>query len=59
MSTTLVSGSWPGSILVATNAPKDAVERLALAHELVQKQAAGGPIKRVIIVPGRLVNVVL
>jgi hypothetical protein len=28
-------------------------------NELVQKQANGGPIKRVIVVPGRLVNVVL
>ena len=54
-----INGKLRGSILVATNAPKDAIERLALAHELVQKQAAGGAIKRVIIVPGRLVNVVL
>ena len=54
-----INGKLRGSILVATNASKDAIERLALAHELVQKQAARGPIKRVIIVPGRLVNVVL
>ena len=54
-----INGKLRGSIRVATNLPKDAIERLALAHELVQKQAAGGAIKRVIIVPGRLVNVVL
>ena len=54
-----INGKLRGSILVATDASKVAIERLALAHELVQKQAAGGAIKRVIIVPGRLVNVVL
>ena len=54
-----INGKLRGSILVATDASKVAIEHLALAHELVQKQAAGGAIKRVIIVPGRLVNVVL
>ena len=54
-----INGKLRGSILVAADAPNDAIEHLALAHEMVHKQAAGGPIKRVIIVPGRLVNVVL
>ncbi len=54
-----INGKLRGSIVVATGASKDAIERQAVAHELVQKQAAGGAIKRVIVVPGRLVNVVL
>ena len=54
-----INGKLRGSIRVATEASTDAIERQALAHELVQKQAAGGAIKRVIVVPGRLVNVVL
>jgi leucyl-tRNA synthetase len=31
---------------------------MALAHESVQKQLAGVPAKKVVVVPGRLVNVV-
>jgi leucyl-tRNA synthetase len=54
-----INGKLRGSIRVATKASKETIERQALAHELVQKQAAGGAIKRVIVVPGRLVNVVL
>ena len=54
-----INGKLRGSITVATDASKEVIERLALAHELVQKQASGGAIKRVIVVPGRLVNVVL
>jgi leucyl-tRNA synthetase len=54
-----VNGKLRGAITVAANASKDQIERAAVAHEIVQKQAAGGAIKRVIVVPGRLVNVVL
>jgi leucyl-tRNA synthetase len=54
-----INGKLRGSIVVAAGASKDEIERLAIACELVQKQADGGAIKRVIVVPGRLVNVVL
>ncbi len=54
-----INGKLRGSIVVAAGASKDEIERLAVATELVQKQADGGAIKRVILVPGRLVNVVL
>ena len=54
-----INGKLRGSIVVAANASKDDIERLAIANDMVQKQAAGGAIKRVIVVPGRLVNVVL
>jgi leucyl-tRNA synthetase len=44
---------------VTTDADKAAIERLALAHEAVVKHAEGRPPKKVIVVPGRLVNVVV
>ena len=54
-----VNGKLRGAILVPAGASKDFIEKAAVAHELVQKQVGTGPIKRVIIVPGRLVNVVI
>jgi leucyl-tRNA synthetase len=54
-----VNGKLRGSLLVAKDADKAAIEQLALAHEAVQKQLAGGAAKKVIVVPGRLVNVVV
>ena len=54
-----INGKLRGSIVVPTSASREAIEAAAVACELVQKQAAGGAIRRVIVVPGRLVNVVL
>ena len=54
-----VNGKLRGSLRVAANADKAAIEQLALAHEAVQKQLAGGMAKKVIVVPGRLINVVI
>ncbi|MEY4758430.1 MAG: leucyl-tRNA ligase [Pseudomonadota bacterium] len=54
-----INGKLRGAILVPAGASKEAIEAAAVAHELVQKQADGAAIKRVIVVPGRLVNVVL
>ena len=54
-----INGKLRGSILVPADASKDHIEATAVANDLVQKQAAGGAIKRVIVVPGRLVNVVI
>jgi len=54
-----INGKLRGSIVVSAAASKDDIERIAVANDMVQKQADGGPIKRVIVVPGRLVNVVL
>ena len=54
-----INGKLRGSLLVAADASKETIEGLASAHEMVQSQRAGGPIRRVIVVPGRLVNVVL
>jgi leucyl-tRNA synthetase len=53
-----VNGKLRGSLLVAKDAGKAEIEQLALAHEVVQKQLAGASAKKIIVVPGRLVNVV-
>jgi leucyl-tRNA synthetase len=54
-----VNGKLRGSVLVPSGASKETIEALTLANETFVNFAAGAPIKRVIIVPGRLVNVVL
>jgi leucyl-tRNA synthetase len=54
-----VNGKLRGSLLVAKDTDKAALEQLALAHEAVQKLLAGGVAKKVIVVPGRLINVVI
>ena len=54
-----VNGKLRGNLRVAKDADKAALERLAMAHEAVQKQLAGGAAKKIIVVPGRLINVVI
>ncbi len=54
-----VNGKLRGSILVPAQADKAEIERIALASEAFVAQAAGAHPKRVIVVPGRLVNVVV
>jgi leucyl-tRNA synthetase len=54
-----VNGKLRGSVMVPSGASKEEIEALTLASETFVQFAAGAPIKRVIVVPGRLVNVVL
>ena len=54
-----VNGKLRGSILVPAQADKAQIEAVALASEAFTKQAAGAAPKKVIVVPGRLVNVVV
>jgi len=54
-----VNGKLRGNIRVAKTAHKDAIEAAALAHEQVQKFVAGQAVKKIVLVPGRLVNVVV
>jgi leucyl-tRNA synthetase len=54
-----VNGKLRGSILVPAKASKDEIEAVALASEAFLAQSHGAAIKRVIVVPGRLVNVVI
>ncbi|HZJ82093.1 MAG TPA: leucine--tRNA ligase, partial [Guyparkeria sp.] len=54
-----VNGRLRARIQVPASADKDAIEVLALAHEDVQRFTKEGEIKRVIVVPNRLVNIVV
>jgi leucyl-tRNA synthetase len=53
-----VNGKLRGSITVAKTTDKATLEQLALAHEAVQKQLAGAQPKKIVVVPGRLINIV-
>jgi leucyl-tRNA synthetase len=53
-----VNGKLRGNLRVSVDADRATLERLALAHEVVQKQLAGATPKRIVVVPGRLINVV-
>jgi leucyl-tRNA synthetase len=54
-----VNGKLRGSITVPANADKASIEAAALASEAFLKQSEGAAPKKVIVVPGRLVNVVI
>ncbi len=54
-----VSGKLRGSIVVPAGATKEEIEKIAVSSEVVVKFAGGAAIKKVIVVPGRLVNVVV
>jgi len=54
-----VNGKKRAEITVAADADKTVVEEAALAEDAIQKLLAGGSPKKVIVVPGRIVNVVL
>jgi len=53
-----VNGKLRGNLRVAKDTDKVTLEQLAVAHEAVQKLLAGGTAKKIIVVPGRLINVV-
>ncbi len=53
-----VNGKLRGSLVVASSADKSAIEAAAQNHEAVPRFLEGRPVKRVIVVPGKLVNVV-
>ncbi|MCC6122800.1 leucine--tRNA ligase [Weissella cibaria] len=53
-----VNGKVRGRLTIPADADRDKMTELALADEAVQKQLDGGQPKKVIAVPGKLVNVV-
>jgi leucyl-tRNA synthetase len=53
-----INGKHRGQIKVPTDAAKDVIEAIALQSEPVLRVLNGGSPKKVIVVPGRLVNVV-
>jgi len=54
-----INGKRKAEIDVAADAPKDAVEAQALALDAVQRALDGATPKKVIVVPGRIVNIVI
>ncbi len=54
-----VNGKLRGQICVAAAATRETIEAAALASEAVQKYLEGRPPKKVVMVPGRLVNIVI
>ncbi|HEX8874532.1 MAG TPA: leucine--tRNA ligase [Nitrosospira sp.] len=54
-----VNGKLRGKICVASDAEPAAIERLALESDQVEKFVAGRKVKKVVVVPGRLVNIVV
>ena len=53
-----VKGKLRDTLTVAKGTPKEALEALALASDKVQRALEGAPVKKVIVVPDRLVNLV-
>ncbi len=54
-----VNGKLRGHLQVPANASRDEIAEAAVAHESVLKFSNGQKAKKVVVVPGRLVNVVL
>ena len=54
-----INGKHRGSVAVPAGADKAEIEKLAVASEAYAKHAAGASPKKVIVVPGRLVNIVI
>jgi leucyl-tRNA synthetase len=53
-----INGKTRGSIRVPSTADKVMIEKLALDSPLAQKYIAGQTVKKIVVVPGRLVNIV-
>ena len=54
-----INGKLRGALLVPSAASREAIEALALHNATVQSFAQGALPKKIVVVPGRLVNVVL
>jgi len=53
-----VNGKVRGKIQVAADAPKETIEKLAIEDSNVQRFTEGFTIRKIIVVQGRLVNIV-
>jgi leucyl-tRNA synthetase len=54
-----VNGTKRGNVRVPNGADKKSIETIVLADPVVQKHVGGQTIKKVVVVPGRLVNLVV
>jgi len=53
-----VNGKVRGRLMVPAGADQEAVRQFAMTHENVLRNLEGKTIKKLIVVPGKLVNVV-
>jgi leucyl-tRNA synthetase len=54
-----IAGKMRGKLLAPAGASAQEIEKLARENEVVIKHTADKPVKRIVVVPGRLVNVVV
>jgi leucyl-tRNA synthetase len=54
-----IQGKVRARITIPADAKPDQIEKLALADPKVQESIAGKPVKKVIVVPGKMVNIVI
>ena len=54
-----VNGKRRSEITVPKDLPRDEIEKLAMDNKAVKKALEGGALKKLIVVPGRIVNVVI
>ena len=54
-----VNGKVRAQVTVPADIPKADLEKLALENDRIQKFMGGKPIRKLVVVPGRLVNVVV
>jgi leucyl-tRNA synthetase len=54
-----VNGKVRGTLTMPKDAPREDIEKAAVAHEMFEKFSEGRAPKKVVVVPGRLVNVVV
>ncbi|HEX8864704.1 MAG TPA: hypothetical protein VF821_03520, partial [Lentzea sp.] len=54
-----VNGKVRSRVVVSASASQDEIKAAALAEEKIAELVAGGEPRKVIVVPGRLVNIVL
>jgi len=54
-----VNGKLRGQIEVAVDAPRELIEQLAMAEETVTRYLQGVSVRKVIVVPGKIVNIVV
>jgi leucyl-tRNA synthetase len=54
-----INGKLRGSLSIAASASQEEITAAALSHESLAKFGEGRPVKKAIVVPGRLVNIVV
>ena len=54
-----VNGKLRSRVTVAADLDKEAIEKTALNDENVQRHTEGKTVRKVIVVPGKLVNIVV